>query len=217
MGPRTSASTTSAQTAATSPRTLADLVLLGITAVELVVLARFTPTFTLVDWIYLSQHLLVLGIALRRRAPVAQDRSRAAIAAVVVAYTYPYAQILYVRWVPASPAWPTAGLALVTLAAFLSLASLVTLAGSFGVRPALRDLTTTGPYRLVRHPMYLAYIVADIGCNLQSWNVGTVLLVLAGWTSLVYRIRAEERMLSRDAGWSRYVSVVRWRLLPAVW
>jgi protein-S-isoprenylcysteine O-methyltransferase Ste14 len=65
--------------------------------------------------------------------------------------------------------------------------------------------------------MYLAYVVADIGYNLQEWNFGTALLVIAGWTSLVYRIHAEERVLSRDGGWPAYVSAVRHRLLPGLW
>jgi protein-S-isoprenylcysteine O-methyltransferase Ste14 len=81
----------------------------------------------------------------------------------------------------------------------------------------VRGLVTTGPYRLVRHPMYLAYVLADIGYNLQEWNRGSVLLVMAGWASLLYRIHAEERILSRHAGWPAYVALVRYRLLPGLW
>ena len=44
--------------------------------------------------------------------------------------------------------------------------------------------------------MYLAYVLADIGYNLQEWNIGTALMVMAGWASLFYRIHAEERILS---------------------
>jgi protein-S-isoprenylcysteine O-methyltransferase Ste14 len=65
--------------------------------------------------------------------------------------------------------------------------------------------------------MYLAYVIADIGYNLEEWNFGTVLLVLAGWASLLYRMRAEERILSQDAGWSAYAASVRYRLLPGIW
>jgi len=69
----------------------------------------------------------------------------------------------------------------------------------------------------VRHPMYLSYILGDVGYNLQEWNIGTVLLVLIGWTSLLYRIRAEERVLSGAAGWHSYADRVRYRLLPGLW
>jgi protein-S-isoprenylcysteine O-methyltransferase Ste14 len=65
--------------------------------------------------------------------------------------------------------------------------------------------------------MYLAYLVADIGYNLQEWNFGTALLVMAGWGSLFYRILAEERILSQDAGWLTYVALVRHRLFPGLW
>jgi protein-S-isoprenylcysteine O-methyltransferase Ste14 len=200
-----------------SRRRLGDFLLFVVTLAELVLLFFLTSTFTIADWIYVSQHLLVLGIALLRPPPEAQDRSLLASTSVVVAYAYPYAQVAYLRWVPGNPAWPACGLVLVSIAAFLSFASLLSLGRWFGVWPALRGLATGGPYRLVRHPMYLAYVLADIGYNLQEWNFGTALLVVAGWASLFYRIRAEERILSQDAGWSTYVALVRYRLLPGIW
>jgi protein-S-isoprenylcysteine O-methyltransferase Ste14 len=200
-----------------SRRRLGDLLLFGVTSAEMVLLFFLTPTFTVVDWVYVSQHLLVLGIALTRPPPEVQDHSLRSSIAVVIAYAYPYAQVVCLRYVPGTPAWPAGGLALVTFAACLSLASLLSLGRWFGVWPALRGLATRGPYRLVRHPLYLAYVLADIGYTLQEWNVGTALLVMAGWVSLFYRIRAEERILSQDAGWSTYVALVRHRLLPGLW
>ena len=200
-----------------SRRRFADVLLFGVTSAEFAILVLQTPTFTLVDWIYVSQHLLVLGIALVRRPPAARDYSFPTSTAVAVSYTYPYAQVVLLGWVPGEPAWPAAGLVLVIIAAFLSLASLLSLGKSFGIRPALRRLVTRGPYGVVRHPMYLSYILGDVGYNLQEWNIGTVLLVLIGWTSLLYRIRAEERVLSGAAGWHSYADRVRYRLLPGLW
>jgi protein-S-isoprenylcysteine O-methyltransferase Ste14 len=200
-----------------SGRRFADFLLFGVTSAELALLFFLTPTFTVVDWIYVLQHLLVLGIALTRRPPELKDHSLSSSAAVVAAYAYPYAQVAYLRWAPGDPAWPAGGLVLVTLAAFLSLASLLSLGRRFGVWPAFRGLATRGPYQFVRHPMYLAYVVADIGYNLQEWNLGTALMVIAGWLSLLYRIHAEERILSQDAGWPAYASMVRYRLIPGIW
>ncbi len=201
----------------TSRRRVGDVLLFGVTSAELALLFFLTPTFTFVDGIYVLQHVLVLGIALTRRPPEIYNHSLPSSAAVVAAYAYPYAQVAYLRWVPGDPAWPAGGLLLVTLAACLSLAGLFSLGRRFGVFPALRGLVTKGSYRLVRHPMYLAYVIADIGYNLQEWNFGTVLLVMAGWASLLYRIQAEERILSQSAGWSTYTASVRSRLLPGIW
>jgi protein-S-isoprenylcysteine O-methyltransferase Ste14 len=200
-----------------SGRTFADVLLFAVTAVELALLVWLTPTFTATDWIYLVQHAMVFGIALTRPAPEAQDRSLSSNAAVFVAYTYPYGQMLYLRWVPGDVAWIEGGLALVLVAGCLSFASLFTLGRRFGVRPALRGLATRGPYRVVRHPLYLAYVLSDIGYNLQEWNAGTATLVVLGWLSNLYRIRAEERVLARDPGWPAYTRLVRFRLIPGVW
>jgi protein-S-isoprenylcysteine O-methyltransferase Ste14 len=198
-------------------RRFADLLLFCVTLTELVILFLLTPTFTITDWIYVLQHLIVLGIALTRPEPKVRDYCIASSMAVMVAYGYPYAQVIYLRWLPGHVASPAAGLVLVTLAAGLSLVSLLTMGRLFGVRPALRGLVTNGPYRFVRHPMYLSYILADIGYNLQEWNFVTLLLVLVGWMSLVYRIHAEERVLSQHAEWPAYVALVRYRLFPGIW
>src|SRR6266699_6570927 len=198
-------------------RRLADLLLFGVTAAELVILFPLTPTFTIADWIYVLQHLVVLGIAVSRPNPTAWDYSIASSTAVIIAYAYPYAQVLCLRESPGYVAWPGGGLVLVTLAAGLSLVTLLTLGRLFGIRPAVRCLATNGPYRYVRHPMYLSYILADIGYNLEEWNLVTLLLVLVGWAALVYRIHAEERLLSQHAEWPAYVVLVRYRLFPGLW
>ena len=195
----------------------ADFLLFGITAVELWILFLLTPSFTVIDWIYVCSNLFVLGIALMRRPAQEQDRSIAAGAAVIVSYTYPYAQVLLLRRFAGHEAWPVGGLVLVVIGACLSLASLISLGRFFGVRPALRGLAMKGPYHVVRHPLYLAYVLQDVGYNLQEWSVGTLLLVTAGWASLIYRIHAEERMLSRHANWADYVGRVRYRLVPRIW
>jgi protein-S-isoprenylcysteine O-methyltransferase Ste14 len=198
-------------------RRFGDLVLFGVTAVEMWLLLRLTPTFTFTDWIYVSSNVLVLVIALARQPAQVQDRSIAAAAAVIVSYTYPYVQVAILRWLPGHEAWPAGGLALVILGACLSLASLLSLGRYFGVRPALRGVATRGTYRLVRHPLYLAYVIADIGYNLQEWNYGTLILVAAGWASMIYRIHAEEHVLSGDPTWADYTARVRYRLVPGIW
>lgn len=197
-----------------------DFVLLAVTAVELTLLYVLSPGFGVTDWIYVCSNLMVLGLALTRRPAQVQDRSIAAGAAVLVSYTYSYAQVALLNWYPGyETGWvaSTWGLALVITGAFLSLAGLISLGRFFGVRPAMRGLATRGSYRMVRHPLYMAYVVQDIGYNLQEFSVGTLILVGLGWASMIYRIHAEERVLSQSPEWAAYAARVRYRLLPGVW
>jgi protein-S-isoprenylcysteine O-methyltransferase Ste14 len=198
-------------------RRLADLFLFCVTGTALGVLFLLTPTLGLVGWLYVLQHLMVLAIALTRPEPLMTDCSVPSNIAVGVAYVCPYAQVICLYWWPGKVAWPEGGLVLVTLAAVFSIVCLLTIGKRFGVRPALRGLVTHGSYRVVRHPLYLSYVLAHIGFNLQVWNVVTLLLTLLGWTAMVCRIRAEERVLSRDPGWPGYVGLVRYRLIPGLW
>jgi protein-S-isoprenylcysteine O-methyltransferase Ste14 len=68
-----------------------------------------------------------------------------------------------------------------------------------------RGLVTTGPYRLVRHPIYLGLILLALGQALafSSWFAG--LIVLVGIVpTFAWRAGAEETLLSRTFG-ERYV------------
>ena len=116
----------------------ANLLLFAVTLVELVFLLRTTATLAIEDWIYVSQHVLVLAIALTRRPAVAQDQSWPTSLAVVVSYAYPYAQVIYLNSIDGYVAWPDGGIVLVIAAALLSLSALVSIGRLFGVRPALR-------------------------------------------------------------------------------
>jgi protein-S-isoprenylcysteine O-methyltransferase Ste14 len=198
-------------------RRFADLLLVCVTATALVSLFLLKPTLGVVGWLYVLQHLIVLGFALTRSEPLMTDYSVRSNIAVGVAYLCPYAQVICLYWWPGKVAWPDGGLVLVTLAAVFSVVCLLTIGNQFGVRPALRGLVTRGPYRVVRHPLYLSYVIAAIGFNLQVWNLATLLLVLLGWTSMTYRIVAEERVLSRHPGWRAYIALVRYRLVHGVW
>jgi protein-S-isoprenylcysteine O-methyltransferase Ste14 len=152
---------------------VANYALFVVTAVELGLIFVLVPGLEVVDWIYVAQHLLVLCLALTRHAPRVQDRSLVSAGAVVVSYAYPYAQVALLKLTEGHELWPPVGEVLVTIAAVLSAVSLFTLGRGFGVRPALRRLATTGPYRLVRHPIYFAYVIADVGYNLSEWAPGS--------------------------------------------
>jgi hypothetical protein len=120
-------------------------VLCGVTLAELGLLVFLTPTFTVLDWIYVLQHGIVFGVALTRRLPRVQDYSWLSTLSCIVAYAYPYAQILYLDIVPGSALWPQLEFILVAVAAGVSLSTLLTLGWWFGIRPPLRGLAQMGP------------------------------------------------------------------------
>jgi len=202
---------------AVSSRRWSDVLLFSVTAIELGVLLILTPALALPDWIYVLQHVMVLGLALTRRSPAVTDHSFVVSAAVAVSYGYPYAQVISLQWVPGWSLWPDGGMVLITSGALLSVISLWALGRRFGIRPALRGLSVHGPYRVVRHPIYLSYVLSDIGYNLQECNLGTAALVMTGWMAMLYRIESEERVMAHHPQWTAYTDVVRYRLLPGIW
>ncbi len=81
-----------------------------------------------------------------------------------------------------------------------------------------QKVITTGPYALVRHPMYVGVLIMVVGVPLALGSWWSLLTVLAGIAILVLRILDEERML-RDqlAGYAAYAREVRYRLVPGLW
>lgn len=82
-----------------------------------------------------------------------------------------------------------------------------------------QHVISTGPYGVVRHPMYAWVIVMCVGAELAlgSWW-GLLVVVLMQLPVLVWRILDEERLLKRDLlGYSDYMGKVRYRLVPHVW
>jgi protein-S-isoprenylcysteine O-methyltransferase Ste14 len=79
-------------------------------------------------------------------------------------------------------------------------------------------VVSAGPYRLVRHPSYLAYIllIATSGLALGSWRSLLPLGLLV--PALVRRTCIEDRMLREELdGYLEYAERVRFRLLPGIW
>jgi len=81
-----------------------------------------------------------------------------------------------------------------------------------------QKVITTGPYAIVRHPLYfggLFYVAATSLILGSFWGLATVPLVAFGFA---VRIGIEEKTLREGLeGYDGYTRRLRWRLVPFVW
>jgi len=76
----------------------------------------------------------------------------------------------------------------------------------------------SGPYEVVRHPMYTGMVVTVIGIPLALGSYVTLPVFALLVPLLAYRLIHEERMLRRDlSGYAEYCEHTRFRLVPRVW
>jgi protein-S-isoprenylcysteine O-methyltransferase Ste14 len=108
------------------------------------------------------------------------------------------------------------GYGLMAAGLFLSLYAKAALWRSFGLVAANRGVKNSGPYRLVRHPMYLGYTITQVGFVLLNpvWtNVG---LYASAFLLQILRLRAEEQLLAQDPAYAVYMTKTRFRLVPGI-
>ena len=118
--------------------------------------------------------------------------------------------------------WRAAALAGVQVAGLLLIADAVRKIDALelaGIREHHKQepLQITGPYRLVRHPIYLGWLLATFG----PAHMTTDRLLFAGISALylVVAMPIEERGLRREFGetYTRYAERVRWRVVPYIY
>jgi protein-S-isoprenylcysteine O-methyltransferase Ste14 len=95
---------------------------------------------------------------------------------------------------PGFPFWINlAGLLIGLFGAAFSIWAIAHLKASFGLRTAVRQLVTTGPYRRIRHPLYFGEIIHVLGIAiLAATPVALALFVVAVGLQAV-RAKIEER------------------------
>ena len=81
-----------------------------------------------------------------------------------------------------------------------------------------QTVISTGPYAVVRHPMYsgaLLYMLGTSPALGSYWGLVAFAVILA---VLIWRLLDEERVLARElAGYTDYLKRVRYRLVPRLW
>lgn len=81
-----------------------------------------------------------------------------------------------------------------------------------------QKVISTGPYSLVRHPMYAGALVMLLGIPIALGSWWGLIVIVAMMPALVWRLFDEEKFLARNlAGYVEYQIKVRYRLIPLVW
>ena len=99
----------------------------------------------------------------------------------------------------------------------LSVASKLYLNRSFGLIAANRGVKVGGPYRLVRHPMYLGYIITQTGFLLSNFDWRNSAIYTVAWSCQLLRMREEESVLRHDQAYRDFTGKVSSRLIPGIY
>ncbi len=90
-------------------------------------------------------------------------------------------------------------------------------AAMIGVEAEQR-VVSTGPYSVVRHPMYAGALVMLVGVPLALGSWWGLLTVIPIALVIVWRLVDEERFLEQNLrGYTEYRNRVRCRLVPFIW
>lgn len=112
------------------------------------------------------------------------------------------------------PDW--AGQSIMLAGLLLQISAKLALWTSFGVVAATRSVRSNGPYRFIRHPMYLGYSLTHVGFLIGYPSGYNAVLYTSVLLVDVSRLLREEQLLTADPAYIAYSERVRYRMLPGL-
>jgi protein-S-isoprenylcysteine O-methyltransferase Ste14 len=107
--------------------------------------------------------------------------------------------------------------ACVLIGTIMMLVTIRHLGRSFSLVPQARSVVQTGPYRWIKHPLYLAEEIVIVGVVLRNPSPLTIAVLVLHLGVQVCRILYEEDLLRRTCPEYASYEASRWRLAPYVW
>jgi protein-S-isoprenylcysteine O-methyltransferase Ste14 len=164
----------------------------AIDSTRLELLAMLDGTSRILRFVFAAIFTVLL---LARRPPIKRPEGfMPRVIAVFGVYVGIAAQVFPIK--ATLSAWLIAPSMLVIAGLCFSIYALVYLGRSVSVIPESRKLVTSGPYSIVRHPLYLGEQMAIVGIAIQSQTLWVILVLTVQTACQLYRIRCEENILA---------------------
>jgi protein-S-isoprenylcysteine O-methyltransferase Ste14 len=81
-----------------------------------------------------------------------------------------------------------------------------------------QQVITTGPYAIVRHPMYTGLLIMLLLTPLALGSYYALIFSFLSVPTILFRIKKEEKLLLQDLpGYTDYLNKTRYRLIPLIW
>ena len=160
--------------------------------------------------------LFQAGLLCVRRLPIAKAPGLAPKIVALIGANFSFL-ILLIPKAPPAPMLAAASSLLILIGTGCSIFTLTWLGKSFAILPQARKLVTSGPYRFVRHPLYLAEQISAFGLSLQYLQPWGVLIVSVGFLIQLPRMQFEEEIL--EATYALYKDYKRRtaRIIPLIY
>ncbi len=160
--------------------------------------------------------VIVIGLLFARRPPKS-GTDRILPKAMAILGTYLTVAILALPQ-PHLPVWAlAASTVLIFSGSAFSVYALIFLGRSISLMPEARKLVTSGPYTVVRHPLYLGEGIALTGTVIQYISPWAVLLFAAQICCQLYRMGCEEEVLTEAFPEYDAYSMRSFRVIPGLY
>jgi protein-S-isoprenylcysteine O-methyltransferase Ste14 len=189
--------------ASQAPDTLIEWILVGAGGATLIVFA------------VALQNFFVQPATLTRQQRLFQDLS------VLLGVTHALALLIIPS---AGPMWALIGIGIysVSLGLFLSAieaARRVPMTRTFVYAPKCDTILTEGPYRVIRHPIYVSYSLAWLAAPVAMHSILLGITAVLMFACYVISAREEERLMSVGSKAAEYAQICAktWRMIPFVY
>lgn len=166
----------------------------------------------LLAWFFL--HCIVAILFLIRKDAIKYSSSPIAYIVAIASVNY---YLLYDLTIYENPVFFPIGVGVTVVGEVMCVASTLSLGRCFAILPAYRGIKTTAAYRFVRHPIYLSYIVLDIGILISYLSVDNLIIFVVSILLFILRIGYEEKVLQYSETYLEYKQKVKYKLIPLVY